>query len=104
MDVPGTIIPADEADGGFLERELAAGRQTARSGEIRLPHGLSYSRYLCDYRGIHAEQTLFVAEDDPVEFWDVTVTNNSNRARRLSVYSYCEFSFHQIDMDNRTFR
>ncbi|NCB05569.1 MAG: N,N'-diacetylchitobiose phosphorylase, partial [Clostridia bacterium] len=67
-------------------------------------HGLSYSKYLCDYRGIHAEQTLFVAEDDPVEIWDVVIKNDSDRVRNLSVYSYCEFSFHQIDMDNRNFQ
>ena len=67
-------------------------------------HGLSYVKYLCDYSDIHAEQTLFVAMDDPVELWNLTLRNNSGRPRRLSVYSYCEFSFHQIDMDNRNFQ
>lgn len=67
-------------------------------------HGLSYVKYLCDYSDIHAEQTLFVAMDDPVELWNLTLCNDSGRPRRLSVYSYCEFSFHQIDMDNRNFQ
>lgn len=34
----------------------------------------------------------------------MTLCNDSGRPRRLSVYSYCEFSFHQIDMDNRNFQ
>ena len=67
-------------------------------------HGLSYCKYLCDYSGIQAQQTLFVAMDDPVEIWDVTLRNDSGRPRRLSVFSYLEFSFHHIDMDNRNFQ
>ncbi len=67
-------------------------------------HGLSYCRYFSDYSGIDACQTLFVAMDDPVEIWDVKLRNDSGRARRLSVFSYLEFSFHHIDMDNRNFQ
>ena len=66
--------------------------------------GLSYVKYRCNYSGIHAEQKLFVAMDDPVEIWDVTLRNDSGRPRRLSVYGYAEFSFHHIDMDNKNFQ
>ena len=34
-------------------------------------HGLSYSKYICDVGDIHAQQTLFVAVDDPVEIWNL---------------------------------
>lgn len=67
-------------------------------------HGLSYVKYLSDYSGIEASQTLFVAMDDPVEIWDVKLRNVSGRQRKISVFSYLEFSFHQIDMDNRNFQ
>ena len=67
-------------------------------------HGLSYVKYLSDYSDIAASQTLFVAMDDPVEIWDVRLRNDSGKARHLSVFSYCEFSFHQVDMDNRNFQ
>lgn len=67
-------------------------------------HGFSYSKYQCDYSDIHAQQTLFVAQDDPVEIWDVSLRNKGDRSRRLSIYSYLEFSFHHIDMDNRNFQ
>lgn len=67
-------------------------------------HGLSYVKYNCDYSGIDAQQKLFVAMDDPVETWDVTLKNGSGRPRTLSVFSYLEFSFHHIDMDNKNFQ
>ncbi len=67
-------------------------------------HGLSYSKYLCDYSGINAQQTLFAAIDDPVEIWDVRLRNDSGKKRDLSVFSYLEFSFHQIPMDNQNFQ
>jgi N,N'-diacetylchitobiose phosphorylase len=64
-------------------------------------HGLSYSRFSCDYRDIHAEQLLFIPLDDDVELWDVKIKNQSGRPRRLSVFSYVEFSFHHIEIDNQ---
>ncbi len=67
-------------------------------------HGLSYSKYSCDYNDINASQTVFIPLNEPVELWDVALKNTSDRPRRLSVYSYMEFSFHQIDMDNQNFQ
>ena len=71
---------------------------------FRCRHGLSYVRYESDYSDIAASQTLFVAMDDPVELWDVRLRNDSDRPRTISVFSYLEFSFHQVDMDNRNFQ
>ena len=67
-------------------------------------HGLGYVNYRSDYSGIDASQTLFVAMDDPVEIWDLKLRNDSGRERKLSVFSYLEFSFHHVDMDNRNFQ
>lgn len=67
-------------------------------------HGLSYTKYSCDYSNIKAEQTLSVPIGDDLELWDVKIKNEDTKTRELSVYSYCEFSFHHIDMDNRNFQ
>lgn len=64
-------------------------------------HGLSYSRFRCDYSDISAEQLLFIPVNDDVELWDVRIKNNGSKIRKLSLFSYLEFSFHQIDMDNQ---
>jgi len=105
MDFPGHYVYLrDEADGDFWSISWQPVGKPLDQANYTCRHGLSYSKYLCDYRGIHAEQTLFVAEDDPVEIWDVVIKNDSDRVRSLYAYSYCEFSFHQIDMDNRNFQ
>lgn len=67
-------------------------------------HGLSYTKYNCDYSRIEAEQKLFIPMDDPIELWDVRIKNNDTKTRYLSVFSYIEFSYHHIDMDNRNFQ
>jgi N,N'-diacetylchitobiose phosphorylase len=67
-------------------------------------HGLSYSTYSCHYDDIFAEQTLVIPIDDTVEIWDVKIKNNGQIPRSISVFSYCEFSYHHIDMDNRNFQ
>lgn len=64
-------------------------------------HGLSYSRFICDYRELHAEQTLFIPIDDDVELWDVRIRNTSASPRRLSIFAYVEFSFHHVEIDNQ---
>jgi N,N'-diacetylchitobiose phosphorylase len=64
-------------------------------------HGLSYSQFSSEYRGISAQQTLFIPLEDDVELWDVRIRNTGGRPRKLSVFSYVEFSFHHIEIDNQ---
>ncbi len=67
-------------------------------------HGMSYTTYECDYSKIKAEQTLVVPLNDDVELWDVKIKNEDDKPRNLSVFSYCEFSFHHINIDNQNFQ
>lgn len=39
-----------------------------------------------------------------MEIWDVKIKNTGQRERHISVFSYLEFSFHQIEMDNKNFQ
>ncbi len=64
-------------------------------------HGLSYTKFECDYKGIEAEQLVFVPIEDDVELWDVRIRNKGKKTRKLSVYSYVEFSFHHVEIDNQ---
>ncbi len=64
-------------------------------------HGLSYSKFKSTYCEIEAEQTLFIPIEDDVELWDVKIKNTSDKTRQLSIFSYCEFSFQEIDIDNQ---
>ncbi len=64
-------------------------------------HGLSYSRFSCAYQGIQASQLVFIPVEDDVELWDVRLRNTTDRPRRLSIFSYVEFSFHHIEIDQQ---
>lgn len=82
------------AEDGVPDEAAGTGVWTAR-------HGMGYTRFEAQYKGIDASQTVFIPLDDDVEVWDVRVTNTSDRARELTVASYVEFSFHTIPIDNQ---
>jgi N,N'-diacetylchitobiose phosphorylase len=105
MDFPGHYVYLrDDQSGDYWTISWQpAGKQLDRA-DYQCRHGLSYSVYSCYYADIRASQKLFVSMDDPVEIWDVTIRNDSSAVRNLSVFSYLEFSFHHIDMDNRNFQ
>ncbi|MDL2235834.1 hypothetical protein LJC07_06790 [Christensenellaceae bacterium OttesenSCG-928-L17] len=105
MDGPGHYIYLrDDADGDYWSVSYQPVCKPLNEANYICRHGMSYSVYECTYRDIHATQKLFIAEDDPVEIIDVTLHNVGNTPRTLSVFSYLEFSFHLIDMDNRNFQ
>lgn len=105
MDRPGHYVYLRDNDtGDYWTISWQPVGKSFEEAEYRCCHGLSYSRYLCNYNDIQAEQTLFIPIDDPVELWDVKLKNNSSKPKRLSVFSYCEFSYHHIDMDNQNFQ
>lgn len=94
----------DDADGDYWSVSWQPVGKPLDEASYRCVHGLSYTRYECRYRGIEATQTLVIPKEDPVELWDVKLKNDSDRPRTLSVFSYCEFSFHHIQMDNQNFQ
>ncbi|MBO7710786.1 MAG: N,N'-diacetylchitobiose phosphorylase, partial [Lachnospiraceae bacterium] len=103
MDGPGHYVYLRDAEDG--DYWSVSWQPVGKPKEhYRCRHGLGYSVYECGYGGITASQTLFVGMDDPVQIWDVRLRNDSGRQRALSVFSYLEFSFHQVDMDNRNFQ
>lgn len=67
-------------------------------------HGMSYTVYECEYDGLKASQTMSVPLGDDVELWDVVIKNEGDTTRNLSVFSYAEFSFHHIMIDNQNFQ
>jgi N,N'-diacetylchitobiose phosphorylase len=64
-------------------------------------HGLSYSKFSCEYQDLQASQLIFIPVEDEVELWDVRLKNIAGRPRKISVFSYVEFSYHHIEIDNQ---
>lgn len=102
IEAPGHYVYIRDDDTGeywSISWQPVAKDQKKAKYECR--HGLSYSKYSCEYSDIAACQTIFIPQGDAVELWDVVLKNTGDTPRRLSVYSYVEFSFHQIGMDNQ---
>ena len=105
MDGPGHYVYVrDDADGSYWSLSWQPVGLPLAENRYACRHGFSYSRFLRDVRGIHGEQTLFIPLDDDCELWDVRLTNTGHSPRALSVYGYCEFSFHNIEIDNQNFQ
>ena len=64
-------------------------------------HGLSYSKFQCDYNDIEGEQLIFIPIEEDVELWDVQIKNKGKKQRKLSIFTYLEFSFHHVEIDNQ---
>ncbi len=105
LDRPGHYVYLRDTESGdywSISWQPVAKSLEAASYECR--HGLTYSKFRCEYAGIEAEKTLFVPIDDDVELWDVRIKNASDRTRKLSVQSYLEFSFGPVTVDNQNFQ
>lgn len=89
-DAPGEAVYIADLDNGALWSPTAlpirdGGTYTAR-------HGFGYSHFAHTAEGIAAEMVQFVPLDDPVKITRLTLRNTSDRARRLSVTAYAEWS------------
>ncbi|MCL2128373.1 MAG: N,N'-diacetylchitobiose phosphorylase, partial [Treponema sp.] len=108
----GNAVPADRPGHYVYLRDDETGdywtvswQPVAKAVECyRARHGLSYSVYSCEYSGIYAEQALFIPRGGDVEIWDIKIENRSPKPRKISVFSYAELSWHQIDGDNKNFQ
>ena len=55
-------------------------------------HGTAYTVIESRYAGIATETTYFVPLGQTFEYWRLKVTNESDRRRELSLFSFCEFT------------
>ena len=105
MDRPGHYVYIRDNDNGdyFSISWQPVGKPLDKA-DYKCRHGLSYSIYECLYDKIKASQKMSVPIDDDVELWDVVIKNTDDKPRNLSVFSFCEFSFHHIMIDNQNFQ
>lgn len=54
--------------------------------------GLGYTAIAAERHGICGELTVFVPRQDPVEMWQIKLTNRTARTRRLRFFPYVEMS------------
>ncbi len=91
MDRPGPYLYLRDAESG--EYWSVSGEPcTHKPEQWSSSHGMGYSRFSCEEKGIAASATYFVPPDEDVLIKRMTVSNNSGRSRRIDLVAYVEFS------------
>lgn len=102
LDRPGHYVYIrDDVTGEFWSVSWQPVGKNLDEAKYTCRHGLSYSKFSVEYQGLEADQLQFIPLNDDVELWDVRIRNKSGRSRELSVFAYCEFSFHHVEIDNQ---
>jgi N,N'-diacetylchitobiose phosphorylase len=102
LDRPGHYVYVrDDETGEYWSISWQPTGKDLSDARYQCRHGLSYSRFSCDFQGIQADQLIFIPVEEDVELWDVRLKNTTGKPRRLSIFSYVEFSFHHIEIDNQ---
>ena len=67
-------------------------------------HGIGYSRFNGQKNGVEASILAFVPKNDNCEINQLVLTNHSNEAKELSVFSYVEWCLWNADDDMKNFQ
>ena len=105
MDRPGYYVYLRDADSSdYFTISWQPVAKALDKAKYTCRHGLSYTVYECEYDGFKCSQKMSVPLSENVLLWDVRVKNTENKVRNLSIFSYLEFSFHSIAIDNQNFQ
>ena len=67
-------------------------------------HGIGYSRFTSSKNDVEASVLTFVPMDDKCEISQIKLTNKSDSAKTLSLFSYVEWCLWNADDDSRNFQ
>lgn len=102
FDRPGHYVYLrDDATGDYWSISWQPVAKSLDEANYEVRHGLSYSKFKCEYNGISASKTLFIPKGEDAEIWDVVIKNDSDQPRTISAFSFVEFSFSHIQSDNQ---
>ena len=105
MDRPGRYLYLrDNSDGDYWSASWQPVGKPLDQYKSICRHGIGYTTFESDYKGIHANYRVFVPTDKPIEFWEIEVENTSDRERDLSLFSYAEWCFWDMNQDLSNFQ
>lgn len=105
MDRPGKYIYIrDEADGDFWSASWQPVAKPLKEYHSQCRHGMGYTRFISEYKGIKSNYRVFVPVDKPLEFWEIELLNLSSETRTLSLFSYAEYCLWNNDSDLSNFQ
>ena len=93
MDQPGRYFYLrDRENGDFWSASWQPVGKPLEQYESKCRHGTAYTVIESKYTGISSETTYFVPLGERFEYWILKITNESDRPRAISVFSFCEFT------------
>ncbi|PWI32094.1 N,N'-diacetylchitobiose phosphorylase [Vibrio albus] len=102
FDRPGHYVYLrDDESGDYWSISWQPVAKSLEEAKYEIRHGLSYSKFRCEYSGITATKTLFVPKGEDAEIWDIVLRNTGETPRTISAFSFVEFSFSHIASDNQ---
>ncbi|MDF2186446.1 N,N'-diacetylchitobiose phosphorylase [Grimontia hollisae] len=102
FDRPGHYVYLrDDETGDYWSISWQPVAKSLKEAKYEVRHGLSYSKFKCEYNGITAQKTLFVPKGEDAQIWDVKIKNDDDKPRTISAFSFVEFSFSHIQSDNQ---
>jgi N,N'-diacetylchitobiose phosphorylase len=105
MDRPGRYVYLrDDEDGDYWSASWQPVGKPLDAYRTSCSHGLGYTKFESEYKGIRSNYRVFVPIDKPVEIWELEVENNSGRDRELSLFTYAEWCFWNMDQDMSNFQ
>ena len=89
MDRPGRYIYIrDDKDGDYWSASWQPVAKDLEEYKTECRHGMGYTRFISEYRGIKSNYRVFVPLNEPIEFWELELENKSDEVRDLSIFSY----------------
>lgn len=93
MDQPGRYLYLrDRQSGDYWSASWQPVGKPLEEYQSTCRHGTAYTIIQSRYAGIASETTYFVPLGQKFEYWRMQVTNESDRPRQLSVFTFCEFT------------
>ena len=93
FDQPGRYIYLrDNESGEYWSNSWMPVGKSLDTFKSEVRHGTAYTVIKADYNEIASEATYYVPLDKTYEVWAVKVTNNSDKARDLTLTGYAEFT------------
>ncbi|MBP7176511.1 MAG: hypothetical protein KBA53_09930 [Thermoclostridium sp.] len=105
MERPGKYVYIrDDSDGDFWSASWQPVGKPLGEYHTECRHGMGYTRFISEYKGIKSNYRVFVPVDKPIEFWEIELENTSAQTRNLSLFSYAEYCLWNNDNDLSNFQ
>ena len=105
MDRPGRYIYLrDNEKGDYWSATWQPVAKPNSEFTSKCSHGLGYTRFEGEYKGISTNYRVFVPVDKPIEFWELEIENKTEITKDISIFAYNEWCFWDMNQDLSNFQ